>query len=177
MHECYRGRTTIARPLIRNQRCLEKAFRDAQQAMPGSNREIVASSHDGFNSVRATATRDKKLSFLSREASATYTNAAPASIKDRSARFGARIARVIRRGCGFATDPESGRKDRQSGEKKRNASRLPTHRASAGGSKKLRKICYPAHGKGTATLPASSPQGRPGVVLSLTATLADLKAV
>src|SRR6516162_2189411 len=77
MHECYRGRTTIARPLIRNQRCLGKASRDAQQAMPGSNREIVASSHDGFNSVRAAATRDKKLSFLSREASATYTNAPP----------------------------------------------------------------------------------------------------
>jgi len=27
--------------------------------MPGSNPEILASSHDGFNSVRAAATRDK----------------------------------------------------------------------------------------------------------------------
>src|SRR3984893_9011462 len=35
--------------------------RDAQQTMPGSNVKIVPGSHDGFNSVGAAATRDKKL--------------------------------------------------------------------------------------------------------------------
>jgi len=37
------------------------ASRDARQARPGSNPKIVPGSHGGFNSVKAAATRDKKL--------------------------------------------------------------------------------------------------------------------
>src|SRR6516165_2063235 len=69
------------------------ASRNARQARPGLNLKIIRGSHGGFNSVRAAATRDKKLSFLSREAPATSPMLRRHRIKTGPADFGAHIAR------------------------------------------------------------------------------------
>jgi hypothetical protein len=60
------GRTTIVRSLIRNQRVLGKRIRGCATSNARFEPENYTGSHDGFNSVRAAATRDKKLFSLSR---------------------------------------------------------------------------------------------------------------